>query len=525
MKTVNWCAAQKFVVAMMLTSLATGSVDAAEDTFSIREFVSIKDKWPTFARTSTQLTLNGRFAGSIARQFRLHQLPFMVTPERTTALPSDVDAGERITIIGTLGKTGSRYQFYASRIAIGAKDSIRLKRQIQDLPDGHFADAYLLADRYEQIAQFYKDDILTIQIQSLRSSTFAKQRKAAAKDFQQLQRLLISAKKLGLSEDIQQHVLFQSVYQMSKQKGVLAVDVLKQIRSRLPGWDVSEKSLTAEQQLAFQKDAIATYEGLIDQQRPVFHRFLYRTVRLPQLLKQLKADGSNGNEVATKITQELPEEIDSIKQANEKYVDFRLVAVPKLTRRQLSELEELLVSLKRPADFDQALNHWLTAQEKRLNNQQLDGLLETADQFLFAFERWKKKQHGDTGVKYMKRAWQLASGAAPEEAATIETRMEQLGWVRLRDDWMTTAEVDALPDSDMDLAVKEGRVVEGMSVAQVELILGGPERRIRVASKGKVQEVWIFGGGEASGITVHLSRRSFEVPASAVVTKVARTRR
>lgn len=503
---------------------AADTVGAAES-FSIRDFVTAKDKWPEFATNSTPLTLNGRFAGRIARQFRLSELPMMIAPERTTALPADVDAGERITITGLLRKKGARYQFDAQRIAIGANDVVRLNRQVRELPSGNFPDAYSLANRYQEIAEFYQDESLQTQVQVLRAATFARQRTASAKDFQQLQSLVITAKELGLDEDTRQNVRFESIVQMSKQKGVAAADLLKRIRSELSGWDDSGKSLTADQQKAFKKNPVQTYEGLVAEQRPAFHRFLYRSVRLPEILKTTAKDASNGNAVAAAIAKELPEEVDSIKQANERYVVYRMAAVPRLTRRQLSELEELLVGLSRRPDFNKALSDWLKAQEKRLNNQQLDGLLETADQYLFAFERWKNRKHGDTGIDYMKRAWALASGAAPEEAAKIETRLEQLGWVRLRNEWMTLVAVADLPDSDMDLAMKEGRVVEGMKVAQVLAILGEPGRRIRVASKGKVQEVWVFGGGESSGITVHLSRRSFDREPSAVVTKVARTRR
>lgn len=497
----------------------------AAESFSVRQFVAAKDKWPKFINQSTELTLNGRFAGRIARQFRLSKLPMMITPERTTALPSDVDAGERVTITGRLRKVGTRYQFDASRIALGANDSVRLKREIQNLPEGSFDAAYALANRYQQTADFYEDEILKTQIQSLRSTTFQKQRSASAKNFQQLKALVQTAKELGLDEDTQQNIRFESIIQMSKQKGVATADVVKRIKAELPGWDDSSQYLSADQRQAFQKDPVTTYEGLVAEQRPAFHRLLYRSVRLPDIVKGLSKDGSNGDDVASALQKELPEEAASIQDANRQYVAFRLAAVPKLTRPQLSKLEELLVSLNRKKDFDQALDEWLKAQEKRLNNQQLDGLIETANQYLFAFERWKNAKHGDKGTMYMKRAWAIASGAAPEEAAIIETRLESLGWVRLRNEWMTTEDVAALPDSDMDLATKQGRVVEGMKVAQVIAILGGPDRKIRVASKGKVQEVWVFGGSGTSGITVHLSRRSFDSQTSAVVTKVARSRR
>lgn len=510
-------------VVMIDAVCATRTV--AADSFSVREFISLKSDWPKYASQNGVITINGRFAGRIARQFRLANLPMMILPERTTALPADVDSGERVTVTGVLTKAGSRYQFLAQRIAIGASDGVRLRSQIRELPDGGYKEAYQLATHYDEIASFYEDDLLQSQVQALRASTFAKERAAASNDPQRLRELVGVAGKLGLSEDIQRAVQFESILRLSRQKSASNSQILERIRNELAGWDDSSQVLTAQQKRAFLKNPVATYEGLLPEKRPPYHRLLYRTVRLKEILKTEKSDGSNGNEIAERIREELPEEVAAISKANESYVTYRLEAVPRLSRRQLSELEELLTSLGRRNDFDKALQDWLTAQEKRLNNQQLDGLLETADQYLFAFERWKNQSHGDTGIKFLKRSWSMASGAAPEEAAKIETRLEQLGWVRLRNQWMTTEDVAAIPETDADLAMKEGRVVGGMKTAQVLAILGEPGRRIRVASKGKVQEVWVYGSGESSGITIHLSRRSFDSPSSAVVTKVGRSRR
>lgn len=507
-----------------LLLVGDGILQAAES-FSMRAFVSAKDKWPELAKAKTVVVLNGRFAGRIGRQFRLVNFPVMITPERTTALPSDLDAGERVTITGRLSRAGSRYEFSADRIAIGATDAVKLRSQIRQLPQDDFPKAYSLAADYEKIAAFYDDELLQKQVHTLRQATFAKEREAAAGDSEKLQSLIAVAKDLRLGEELQQVLRFQSILQLSKQKGVAPQAIVTRIRKELPGWDDSGKLLSVDKQAVFLKSPVETYEGLLPEERTAYHRYLYRTVRLQDILKTVEPNGSNGNDVAAILRKELPEEVGEIKKANERYVAYRLEAVPRLSRRQLSELEELLAGLNRQGDFEKAVADWLAAQEKRLNNQQLDGLLETADQYLFAFERWKNAAYGKQGIQYLKRGWSMARKGAPEEAAKIETRLEQLGWVRLRDEWMTTAAVQALPDTDADLAMKEGRVVAGMKLAQVIAILGDPGRRIRIASKGKVQEVWVYGSGESSGITVHLTRESFDSPDSAVVTKVARARR
>lgn len=511
------------VMAIGMTTAGLASADSKS--LTVQEFVAAKSEWPQFARNKTQLTLSGRFAGRIARQFRMDKIPFLIYPTRATALPGDIEAEERITITGTLIKSGTRYTIEATRIAIGSNDIVRFERAQRDLKPNQYAESYQLATQFQQIADFYGDRILQERINAFRRETFEKQRSAAAKDYLKLTSLIKTAEDLGLSEDLQQVIQFQSLIQMSKQPLAGRDEILKRVRAKLPGWDKTDFTPSKSKLDDFRNKPVESYEGLTKEERPLFHRLLYRSIRLPQLLGQLKADSANANDLASQIETELPEETVTIEDLNSRYAAFRLAAVPRLTRRQLGDLEELLNKLQRPEDFNKALETWLKAQDKRLNNQQLDGLLETADQYLFAFERWKNPQHKTTGVQYLKRAWGLASGPAPAEAAKIETRLQQLGWVRLRDTWLTVAAVEALPDNDMDLAMKEGRVVEGMKVAQVEAILGQPGRRVRVASKSKVQEIWIYGSREASGVTVHLSRRSFDNPSQAIVTRVSRSRR
>ena len=239
-------------------------------------------------------------------------------------------------------------------------------------------------------------------------------------------------------------------------------------------------------------------------------------------MAQLKRDGSNGQEVAQVLAEILPEETTQVELLRKAYVDYRLSRVPVLTRRQLEELDRLLKKSKRGDESKPAIERWLQAQEERLNNDQLDGILATAEEFLFAFERWRNPKHRDVAVDLLKRGWLMARNAAPKEATAISQRLEQFGWTRLRGQWMTIEQITDLPRDDVELAMREGRVVVGMTARQVVGTLGQPNRTIRVISARQIQEIWVYGEAGSSAITVHVQRGRREKPDAAVVTLVSK---
>jgi hypothetical protein len=86
---------------------------------------------------------------------------------------------------------------------------------------------------------------------------------------------------------------------------------------------------------------------------------------------------------------------------------------------------------------------------------------------------------------------------------------------------MTEKQMQALPKSDIELAMREGRVVKGMLPDQVVSTLGEPARIVRVASSRHVQEIWVFQTTGASGISIQLRRTTKQDPSEAVVVQVS----
>lgn len=487
------------------------------ETLTVRMMLDQKDNWPKWAREKTLLSINGRYEGRVDKQFRLAKLHMLLTPARTTALPSSLRAGQRMTISGVLQKSGSRYGLDVSRIAVGRTDHERLSARIEKLDPNRPDLWYPLADEYQPIAEFYSDDFLKTQVRDLKFSAFDRQRELFAGDPPQLLNLIKTGEALGINAAKLQAIRFESVVAMTQAEKPDPEKIRQLIQKQLPGWDDKRAPLAADVEKRFLKEFVAEYETSSEIVRTNLHRRFYRNVRLPQLLRGLKSDGSNGFAISITIKEELPEEQREIERLQKLYVDYRLTRIPFLTRRQLEELDGLLQEFDLHSQREPAIETWLTAQEKRLNNRQLDGLLATADEYLFAFERWKRPEHRTIAVDLLKRGWQQAEENAPREATAIAQRLEQFGWTRLRNEWMTTEDVASLPKGDIDLAMREGRVVVGMKAPQIVGAAGHPDRKIRVISAQLVQEIWVY-----SAFVVHMERRRRQPSDKAVATLVSR---
>lgn len=492
-------------------------------TLSVREIVSDSVDLKMLADREKTVHISGRYDGRLGSRIRLAKLPVEVVPQRSVTLPENMRTGQRLTVSGLLRRTRDIIVLDTSRISIGTTDVERLASRAQQLRQNQPSEMYALADEFQELAEFYDDQELRNAVQSLRLSAFQNQRAAVRGDSAGLQRLAESAETRGFfSEDLIASVRFESV--IAAAKTGMENGLSKRIQESLPGWNEPSKAEPFEHEALYLRDPVSAFEASDERQRRQIVRLVYRRVRLAEILNQLKTDGSNGLNMADQLQKELPEETAAILKAREAFVQYRLQGVPTLNRRQLEDLVELLTVLRRESGINSMVTEWLQAQERRLENGQLDGVLASAEEYLFAWERWKTEAWRQRAVELLKRGWGMARDTAPQEADAIAKRLEQLGWTHLRGQWMTSQDVANLPGNDIDLAMKEGRVVKGMSPAQVLATLGEPSRKVRLLSARLVSEIWIYGDVEGSGITVHLERGRHVPSDKAAVTLVSRSR-
>lgn len=504
---------------LVLSALCLKSTFVQAQTQSVQQVVEQQDEWESWVKTQTKVQISGRYDGRFSNQFRLLKLPISMLPGRTTVLPADVVRGQRITVSGILKKSRNRLEMTVERMAVGSTDSQRLQNGIRRLRKDQPEAGFELADQFAAIAEFYDDEDLMEEVAELRATTFSVLRSKLDANPERLLSLAAKGEQLGMPARETDAIRFESAVLKSKEKNVDTKAILVQIK-KFEGWDKPNPFLLKEGEKRFLADMATEYEQANASLRLRMHRRFYRNIRLGQILQNSKADGSNGLEIAELLQDELPEAVDEISSARNRYLKFRISQIAQLTRPQLEDLERLLQESDRAAEVKASVDSWLMAQEKRLDNGQLDGTLATADQYFYAFDRWKHDEHRTKGVDFYKKAYLACQKSAPKEADQILAKLKLYGWMWLHNKWMTVEAANNLPRNDVEIAMLNREVVPGMKAAQVlETLAGPPTRKVRVVSAGGIHEIWIYDEAGAT-IVVHLLRSRFQKPGEAVVTKV-----
>ncbi|MFM7868586.1 MAG: hypothetical protein ACKPHU_30585, partial [Planctomycetaceae bacterium] len=251
----------------------------------------------------------------------------------------------------------------------------------------------------------------------------------------------------------------------------------------------------------------------------LLQRQLYVQLRLRDLRQQLKADGSNGLELARLVREELPTEQKSAAELEQRAVAWQLSRADQLDRQELISVSGLLVQLERAAEVSKLRATWLQRQEQRFGLGTLAGQIRTADEYLFVGEEWQDRDSRDRGVELLKQAWERAAQESPADAEGLAQRLKTLGWERLKSGWISSAEFLKRPPDDVQRAVREGRVVRGMTAEQVSQTLGRPNRTARLAAQRVFREFWIY---DEAGLVVRLRRNLQRTDDPLVVEEVVR---
>jgi hypothetical protein len=428
---------------------------------------------------------------------------------------------QRMDITGKFAVNGQRMTFVVSELTIRETDLERLTKRVEAVPKDQPDALLVLADDFAQIAEFYGDDALLSEIEDIRLSSVQLMRQMASGDALRLAKVVDVAKAQKVNNSFLQAI----GYEILLTQWTARTDSSELVKSvqQLSGWDKPEMEISDRLKQGFPKDAVKLYEEGNTKDREMLHRLLYRTVRVEQIQTMMKPDGSNGLELAGLVRDELPEEVAMAAMFEQREVDYRLGRISELSRREMQQLLELLNGLKRSDGKDAIIADWLAAQEKRFGTSELAGVLRVADEYLFVFEQWKNAAHQQKGIDLLKSAWAIAAVESPGDAVQIAERLKVLGWEHLNGKWLTTQQMETLPKDDIQIAIRDGRVVKGMSAQQVVQTLGQPERVSRFGSAKVMREMWIYDGTGSAGLVVRLRKSLLSRADQLVVEDVSRT--
>ena len=504
--------------ALMILSIGPAAVG---QTMTVPEVLKLKPQWKKLADQGRKLNFEGRFNGRTGDSFRVEKLDVEFRLPGSIRLPDRMRERQRMDITGKFVVNGQRMTFLVSELTIRETDLERLAKRVETVPKDQPDALLVLADEYAEIAEFYGDDALSSELEDIRLSAVKLMRRMASEDLPRLAKVVDVAKAQKVSNTFLQEIGYEILLTQWKARADSS-ELVKGVQ-RLSGWDRPEMEISDRLKQGFPKDAVKLYEEGNVRDREILHRLLYRMVRGEQLQTILKPNGSNGLELAAFVRDELPEEVVMAANFEQREVDYRLGRISELSRREMQQLLELLKELKRSDGQDMIIADWLAAQEKRFGTLELAGVLRVADEYLFVYEQWKTSAHQQKGIDLLKSAWAIAAVESPGDAVQIAERLKVLGWEHLNGKWLTTQQIDVLPKDDIQIAIRDGRVVRGMTTQQVVQTLGQPERVSRFGSAKVMREMWTYDGTGSAGLVVRLRKSLLNREDQLVVEDVSRT--
>jgi hypothetical protein len=507
----------RFVALLVL--LLTPATSKAQFT-SVREFMNLKAEWPAWAAAERRVQLAGRFHGRTGDSFRLTKLevPCQLVPP--AKLPDRMRDGQRIELYGRMVNQDGRMQIMVSRLSVRETEPEQLLRLASEVSPDAPDELLQLAARFVADAEFYDDKSLRAEIHSVRGLAVTARRRLARGDLTALLKCREEAKDLKADAGLIDQLNFEILVTRWRQPNPDAAAILNELRTADNGWDRQEPEPPARLVQAFDRDPVAAFDSGSAEDRRTLHGLLYQTIRLKELQSQLNPDGSNGMQLADLVRREFPAQVAIATALERREIDWRLSRVEQLSRQELQELYRLIRAGDLADRSPQLLEDWLGTQRKKFGDDTIGGLLRVADEYLFVAELSGSPMHRDQGIDRLKKAWQRATKEVPEDAGQIQERLQGLGWDRLNDQWITIEQMRQLPKDDVQLALREGRIVRGMTKEQVVQSLGQPSRISRLTSSAAVREIWIYDDSGDAGLIVRFKRA--RTATAALVEEVSR---
>jgi hypothetical protein len=232
-------------------------------------------------------------------------------------------------------------------------------------------------------------------------------------------------------------------------------------------------------------------------ERRTFHRLLRNVVVLAGIESQADENGANGFEIARQIDERVPEKHDLAESYREKALARQSQEVAALSRQQVIELAARYRERNDAEKADAALESWLTLRRRQLAPNDIDGLLEIAEDYTRLLQR------PEVTVALLT----AADAQFPGTEAIVE-RLTKLGWKKAGNRWLSPAEAARIPEDPIERALREGRVVVGMTPDLVRRSQGGPQSVTRIAAAGAIEEIWTYGAAAEPSLIVRFVRRS-----------------
>ena len=508
------------LAACIFALLPAVSVQAAQ---SVEDFLKIKPRWPKLIGTTFRI--EGRVSVGGGTTLRLSKLPlFFISKEELPELPGPALVVE---VVGRLRNTETGIlEFELLSLKKTESDLQRVNRLRVDLPRDNPQSWYELGDWATNRVRFYRsghdfDKQLTTEATELYRMAIRKERTAmSAPTYKRLKDLALKSDRYGLGGEFKLPMLYEAHFRTwdgvrdrgsSSDLASVAVRIAQELPDAEKPIDEFDDDFVAE----WRKGPVSFYMDAPDTLRPQLHRLLYQQVMLESIERDAAVDGKNGDQIAMKLKEFIPEfrKLAAVYRAKE--LEWRVDHVNELSRDEALTLKKELIAVGDETRADKVFRRWFQNIEIGLRQQGATGLVELADEYESLFD------DGQTAVQLLLESDRLKPGSS-----YVEERLEGYGYVRIEGRWRRKGETLSGELSPIDKAITDRRVIRGMTSAHVRKALGQPDSISRVLTSREVLEYWLYNTPSGVRVSVRLSRpvnrhegivrRVFDLPAGKV---------
>lgn len=243
---------------------------------------------------------------------------------------------------------------------------------------------------------------------------------------------------------------------------------------------------------SYAQDPDGAYRRADDLVRVQLHRIFIISVLRKILLFDESADGRDGDRIADRIEELIPEESELAEAERRKRMEFGLKNIAKATRGEAEKLAAAYRQRGLDETGKRVLVEWIKSHEAERRKDGLQGLLLLADEYAFLL-----------GDRQAATESLLEASKIDPMFEGVKSKLTALGYQFRNGRWVKIeGEVASAP-----VVETPTQITAGMTATNLRLLLGQPRSLTRAITSNSVTEIWLFGPAGSSQLIVRLEQK------------------
>ena len=292
---------------------------AADGVWSTEFFNSRKSEWDQLIGATIRIEGRVSLAGGTQLRLSKCEVPFSASE----ALIRPLQGKKAVEITGRLKKDNGKLQFEVDRIQLLQTDMEQYESRNSKLRNPKSPELYALGDWATERSRFYEDIELAKKALSTYDRAITAEWRSLDADnadgrFQLAQKItqykLSDSRRMELMHE-GARILWTAAMKAKPADKELWTKLASKLAADFPGSDKKLETFPEELKGRYEKEPLPVYRDSPDIVRPQLHRIFYAAVLTKQIQDDAAQDGLNGDLIAERLEQQVPE----AKQLAEEY--------------------------------------------------------------------------------------------------------------------------------------------------------------------------------------------------------------